>query len=91
LKQINKSIIKVIVTLCVRVLHINIGCKHDVFMCLKGIAKSFENLKYVKPPNEGITGFSRMFSMMGGGGIAKPTHLMHVVHIGGLDQTIEPR
>ncbi len=62
-------------------------------MCSESIAKSFENLKYVKPPNEGIPSSSRMFSMMGGGGggIAKLTHLMHVVHIGGLDQTIGPR
>jgi hypothetical protein len=36
-------------------------------MCSKGIAKSFENLKYVKAPNEGIIGFTlRMFSMMKG-------------------------
>ncbi len=53
---------------CVRVLHIDIGCKHDVFMCSEGIAKSFENLEYVKPPNEGIVGFSRVFSTIGGGG-----------------------
>jgi hypothetical protein len=61
---------------------------------LEGIAKSFENLEYVKPPNEGIVGFAlRMFSTMGGGGggIAKPTHLMYVVHMGGLDQIIGPR
>jgi hypothetical protein len=58
-------------------------------MCSKGIAKSFENLKYVKPSNEGIASFvSRMFSTMGG--IAKPTHLMHV-HMGGLNQTIKLR
>jgi hypothetical protein len=66
LKQINKSTIKVIFTPCVRVLHIDIGCKHDIFMCSKGIAKSFENLEYVKPPNESIVGSLGMFSMMGG-------------------------
>jgi hypothetical protein len=59
-------------------------------MCSKGIIEPSENLKYVKAPNEGIAGFaSRVFSTMGG--IAKPTHFMHVVHMGGLDQTIEPR
>jgi hypothetical protein len=59
-------------------------------MCSKGITEPFENLKYVKPPNEGIASFvSGMFSTMGG--IAKPTHFMHVVHMGGLDQTIGPR
>jgi hypothetical protein len=58
-------------------------------MCSKNIAKSFENLKYVKPPNYGITSLaSGVFSTMGN--IAKPTHLMHVVHMG-LDQTIGPR
>jgi hypothetical protein len=58
-------------------------------MCSEGIAKSFENLEYVKPANEGIVGFSRVFSTIwGGGGIAKLAHLMHVVHIGGLEKTI---
>ncbi len=38
----------------VKVLWIDIGCKHDVFMCYKGIVKSFEILEYVKPFNEGI-------------------------------------
>ncbi len=55
-------------------------------MCSKNIAKSFENLDYVKSPNEGIVGSSGVFSTMGG--IAKPTHLTHVVDIRGLDQTI---
>jgi len=32
-------------------LQIDIGYKHGVFMCFEGIAKSFENLEYVKPPN----------------------------------------
>jgi hypothetical protein len=51
----------------VRVLHINIGFKHDVLVCSNGIAKLFENLKYVRPPNEGIVGCVLiMFSMMGG-------------------------
>ncbi len=51
-------------------------------MCSKGIVESFEILEYVKPFNEGIVGFVLgVFSTMGG--IAKPTHLMHVVHIGG--------
>ncbi len=74
-------------------MQIDIGCKHDVFMCSKGIAEcfeSFENLEYVKPPNEGIVGSALgVFSMMGN--IAKSTHLMHVVHMGGLDQTIKPK
>jgi hypothetical protein len=48
--------------------------------------KIFENLEYVKAPNEGIIGStSGMFSMMGG--IAKLTHLMHVVH----DQKMGPK
>jgi len=36
------------------VLQIGIGYKHVVFMCWEGIAKSFENLEYVKPPNYGF-------------------------------------
>ncbi len=56
-------------------------------MCFEGIAKSVENLEYVKPPNQGIASFAReCFPRWGG--IAKPTHLMHVVHMGGLDKTI---
>jgi hypothetical protein len=59
-------------------------------MCSKGIVESFEILEYVKPFNEGIASFvlGVFFTM---GGIAKPTHLMHVVHMGVLDQTIRPR
>jgi hypothetical protein len=50
-------------------------------MYFEGIAKSFENLEYVKSPGEGFVGsILGMFSMMGG--IAKPIHLMHVVHMG---------
>ncbi len=50
-------------------------------MYFEGIAKSFENLEYVKSPGEGIVGsILGMFSTMGG--IAKPIHLMHVVHMG---------
>jgi hypothetical protein len=53
-------------------LPINIGCKHDVLVCFEGIAKSFENPKYVKPPNEGTTScVSKVFFTMGG--IAKPS------------------
>jgi len=42
------------------------------------------------PPHEGITSFTLgvFFTMEGGGSIGRPTHLMHVVHMGGLDQTI---
>jgi hypothetical protein len=57
------------------------------FICFEGIAKCFENLEYVKPLNEGIVSSTLgVFSMMRN--IAKPTHLLHVVHMGGLDQTI---
>jgi hypothetical protein len=64
--------------LYIRVLQIDIGCKHDVFLCSKGIAECFENLEYVKPPNEGIVGSTLgVFSMMRN--IPKLTHLMHVV------------
>jgi hypothetical protein len=35
-------------------------------MCSKGIAKSFKNWEYVKPPNEGIIGCGVwVFSTMG--------------------------
>jgi len=35
-------------------------------MCFKGIAKTFENPKYVKPPNEGIASCAlKVFSRMG--------------------------
>ncbi len=34
----------------VKVLPINIGCKHDVLMCSKGIAISFENFKVCETP-----------------------------------------
>jgi hypothetical protein len=59
-----------------------------LFFCVfEGIAYSFENPQYVKPPNEGIVGYvSRVFFTMGG--IAKLAHLMHVVHI---YQTIRSR
>jgi hypothetical protein len=49
--KINKGKIKIIVTPHVRVLQIDIGCKHAVFMRFEGIAESFENVEYVKPPN----------------------------------------
>jgi hypothetical protein len=50
----------------------------------------FENLKYVKPSNYGTASFaSKVFSMMRI--IAKPTHVMYVVHMGGLNQIIGPR
>ncbi len=66
LKQINKGTIKIFVIPHVKVLQINIGYKHEVLMCSKGIAEYFENPKYVKPPNEGIIGrVLRMFSTMG--------------------------
>ncbi len=48
-------------------MQIDIDGKHDVFMCSKGITKSFENLEDVKPPNEGIVGsIWGVFSTMGG-------------------------
>jgi len=31
--------------------------KNDVLVCYEGIADFFENLKYVKPPNEGIANY----------------------------------
>jgi len=41
--------------------------ENDVFMCYEGIAIFKKNLEYVKPPNEGIVGFtSGVFSTMGG-------------------------
>ncbi len=47
-------------------------------MYSNGIVEFFENLKYVKPPNEGIAGCAlKVFSMMSG--IANPTHLKYVV------------
>jgi len=48
--KINKGKIKVIVTPCVRVLQIDIGCKHAIFMCYENIAKSFENLSMWNHP-----------------------------------------
>jgi hypothetical protein len=48
------------------VLQIDIGYKHDVLICFGGIAKSFENLKYVKTPHESIVDYVlAMFSRMG--------------------------
>jgi len=36
-------------------------------MCYQAIAKSLENLKYRKPPNQGVAGSALgVFSMMGG-------------------------
>ncbi len=35
-------------------LQIDIGFKHDVLVHFESIAQTFENPKYVKPPNEGI-------------------------------------
>jgi hypothetical protein len=51
LSKINKGEIKVIVIPLCKGIAIGIGCKHVVFMCCEAIPKSFENLKYVKPPN----------------------------------------
>ncbi len=51
-EQMTKSTIKMFVIACIRVLQINIGFKHDVLMCFEGIAQTFENLKYVKPPTK---------------------------------------
>jgi hypothetical protein len=31
-------------------MQIDIDFKHDVLMCFEGIAQTFENPKYVKPP-----------------------------------------
>jgi hypothetical protein len=50
LKQITKSTIKIFVTTCIRVMQIDIDFKHDVLVCFEGIAQTFENPKYVKPP-----------------------------------------
>ncbi len=47
LEKITKGMIKIFVTTCIRVLHIYIGFKHDVLVCSKGIAQTFENSKYV--------------------------------------------
>jgi len=65
-------------------------CKHVIFMCYEGIAKSFENLKYVKPPNKILQVLCwKCFSQLGGGGgITKSTHLIHIVHMGNLDEII---
>ncbi len=50
----------------VMVLHIDIGYKQDVLECYENIAKSFENLEYVKPSNESIVDYVlKMFSTMG--------------------------
>jgi hypothetical protein len=56
LEQITKGTIKIFVTTCIRVMQIDIDFKHDVLMCFEGIAQTFENPKYVKPPIEGIVG-----------------------------------
>jgi hypothetical protein len=64
------------------VLQINIVYKHDVLVCSKNIAKPFENLQYVKPPNESITNcVSRVFFFFYDGSVVNPTHLMYVVHM----------
>jgi hypothetical protein len=53
-------------------------------MCFEGIAKSFENLKYVKPPNESIIGYiSGMFSTMGGGGGYCKANIFNACHTHG--------
>jgi hypothetical protein len=62
-------------------------------MCFENVVKSFENLEYVKSPPPWRYYkfyFGSVFHNGGGGGesIGRPTHLMHVVHMGGLDQTI---
>jgi hypothetical protein len=57
--------IKILVIACIRVLQIDIGFKHDALACSESIAQTFENSKYVKPPNEGIaTCALRVFSPM---------------------------
>jgi hypothetical protein len=54
LKQITKSTIKIFVTTSIRVLQIDIGFNIMFLVCFKGILWAFENLEYVKPPNESI-------------------------------------
>jgi hypothetical protein len=52
------------------------------FLCVfEGIVKSFENVEYVKPPIRVLQVLPHeCFSQWKG--VAKPTHLMHVVHMG---------
>jgi hypothetical protein len=54
LNQITKGIIKIFFTTYIKVLQVDVGFKNDVLVC---IAIFFENLKYVKPPNEGIASY----------------------------------
>jgi hypothetical protein len=66
LEQIIQGTIKIFVTTCIKVLQRNIGFKHNVLMCSKGIPQTSKNSKYVKPPNEGITNcVPILFSTMG--------------------------
>jgi hypothetical protein len=66
LEKIIKGTIKIFVTTCIKVLQINIGFKHDVLVCFKGITQTSENSKYVKSPNGGITNcVPILFSTMG--------------------------
>jgi hypothetical protein len=61
-----RGTIKVFVIPPFMVLQIDIGYKHDVLICFGGIAKSFENLEYVKTPHESIVDYVlTMFSRMG--------------------------
>jgi hypothetical protein len=63
LEQTTKSMIKTFVIVCIKVLQVDIGFQHDVLVCSESIAQTFENPKYVKPPNEGITScVLKMFS-----------------------------
>jgi len=66
LEQITKGTINIFATTYLRVLQIDIGFKHDVLVCFKGIAQTFENPQHAKPPNEGITccGYLKVFSLM---------------------------
>jgi len=45
-------------------------------MCFKGIAKTFENSKYMKPSNESIAGCAlRMFLKRGGEGVLQSQNI----------------
>jgi hypothetical protein len=72
LNKINKGKIKVIVIPLY---------KHVVYMCFKGIAKS----RICETPQLGYCKFCARSAPhnKGRGRITKPTHLIHVVHMGG--------
>jgi hypothetical protein len=60
------------------------------FLCVMRVLQNLLKSRICETPQLGYCKFCVGSVFHDWGGIAKPTHLMYVVHMGGLDQTIGP-